>query len=175
MADVASLREALAERLDEMESVGGQLATEADGQLSIELPESVRANAIGDLQNPLSDSAGSLGDLRKTLGELPPSLEGSANELGPVLGTLWELARPVRESFYQPGSARDEIIVELCSIAPLSVTQIAALLGGSPDHIRPILHTLTTTGRLAYHIPERPSHPGQRYVGIRGDTTPGDH
>lgn len=59
---------------------------------------------------------------------------------------------------------REEIVLSLCSIAPLSINQLSSFLGRSPAHLRSVLRELIAAGHLQYLYPNAPRHPLQRYM-----------
>jgi ATP-dependent DNA helicase RecG len=58
------------------------------------------------------------------------------------------------------------IVVELCTLRPLSARELAAVLAGRDvktlvrEHLAPLL----AEGRLAYTVPDMPNHPDQKYT-----------
>jgi predicted transcriptional regulator len=52
----------------------------------------------------------------------------------------------------------------MCRLRPLSVSELAQLLDRDPGYLRQILSRLVAERTLRYQYPDRPQHPGQRYV-----------
>ena len=59
---------------------------------------------------------------------------------------------------------RDQIIVDMCAIHPLSIHELAALLNRSVPHMRAILRPLIRQGRIQYLYPASPRSRRQRYT-----------
>jgi ATP-dependent DNA helicase RecG len=59
----------------------------------------------------------------------------------------------------------DEVLIKMCEWRPLSLAEIAALSGKTPNHLRSRnMKRLLAKGRLAYLHPDEPNHPDQKYV-----------
>ncbi|MBD1896870.1 RNA-binding domain-containing protein [Coleofasciculus sp. FACHB-129] len=58
------------------------------------------------------------------------------------------------------------LIVQLCALAPLGVNELESLLARKKQYVLRIIRTLLTTGRINYLYPAQPSHPRQKYVSI---------
>ncbi|MGI8764988.1 MAG: RNA-binding domain-containing protein [Gemmatimonadaceae bacterium] len=93
----------------------------------------------------------------------------SADSSGSLHAQLSKLAQPAREQPHLDADLRDALIEELCALAPLSVRELAELLGRSTQHLRFVIRPLVTLGRLVLQYPGQPSHPGQRYIASRAD------
>ena len=98
--------------------------------------------------------------------------EGSADQPEGLWPVLSEIAGPVRTRGRLPATRRNDIIVRLCTLAPLSLRQLADLLGRSEPHMRDVLRPLLASGRLRFAYPDQPSHPRQQYRAA--DPQPGD-
>jgi ATP-dependent DNA helicase RecG len=109
------------------------------------------------LASSSEDLGSSPEDFALSCEDLEPSFEG-------LRPRLEETARLARERPYLDVSTRDAIIVQLCSIVPLSIRQLAELLGRSDPHVREAIRPLIRSGRISYLYPGRPSHPAQKYV-----------
>ena len=95
---------------------------------------------------------------------IPPE-SGEATEIPDSMwNEFWDLAEPVRASKRMPAEQRDPIMLALCSRAPLSLEQLAELLGRAESSVRTIVQDLIRSGKLQYLYPERLTHPEQRYV-----------
>lgn len=77
---------------------------------------------------------------------------------------LEELARPARERRRLPPATRSEIIVRLCSTAPLSVKELSVLLDRSEAYVGDAIRPLVAAGDLTFLYPDQPRHPRQKYV-----------
>ncbi len=77
---------------------------------------------------------------------------------------LVEVAKTIMGKRSVAHSIRDQVIVTMCSIAPLSTNEISSLIKSNSDHTRIALRRLMATGELRYLHPDRPNHPQQRYV-----------
>lgn len=66
---------------------------------------------------------------------------------------------------WSPSSEMESLIMELCSIKPLSLSEISSLLGRKPVSIRyQYIIPLLKHGKLFYTIPEMLNHPNQKYT-----------
>lgn len=77
---------------------------------------------------------------------------------------LEELARPARERRRLPPATRSEIIIRLCSMAPLSVKELSLLLDRSEAYVGDAIRPLVTAGDLTFLYPDQPRHPRQKYI-----------
>lgn len=118
----------------------------------------------------LVDSGGSLVDGRPSIGDNQASLGGEAASPDNQ-ETLLRIARPIRMFLRVPARELNAAIVQICSVEPLSVRQIADLLDRSDYHIRMTIRELVAQGAIAPLYPQR-RHPDQRYT-IRHDDTVG--
>lgn len=89
---------------------------------------------------------------------------------GPIPEDLWQELREIsaraREHRYIRADLRDDLIVRLCARVPLSLRELATLLGRSEVSLRDSLRSLIASGRLAYRYPDRPTHRRQQYVAV---------
>ncbi len=74
------------------------------------------------------------------------------------------LAQPIARSGRIDASQRDEIIVQMCGLKPLSLFELSSLLSREPAYVRQVLRSLVATGKLRHEYPDRPQHPSQRYL-----------
>ena len=57
------------------------------------------------------------------------------------------------------------LVEALCRWRPMTVSEIAELIGRSPNHVsQKYIAPLVADGRLSYTIPEMPQHPSQKYA-----------
>lgn len=90
---------------------------------------------------------------------------GDGEDIDPTLWQeLLEIAQPIRNNRRSPAKARDSVILSLCARAPLSTSQLAALLGRHEVHVREVLRTLIASEELEFLYPDQPKHPNQRYL-----------
>ncbi len=79
-----------------------------------------------------------------------------------------EVARPIREC--KKVSSRqqvDAVILELCAVFPLSLSDLHALLGRAPDSLRVhYLNRLSREGRIRLRFMETVNHPQQAYMTV---------
>jgi ATP-dependent DNA helicase RecG len=98
----------------------------------------------------------------------PPELLPKPPESAPDPRELWSdleaIAGQVRGQRYTAATARDRVVVELCAHTPLSLRDLALLLGRSQEYVRKVVGPLLTSGRLMYLYPDQPNHPRQKYV-----------
>jgi hypothetical protein len=138
---------------------------------------------IAEEPGPTADVAGgrtNTEDLERSTEDLRPSTEGLAGsirdsgrgERAPATrdtadarwSHLEDLAAPVARTTSVDARRRNDVIVRLCAVRPLSLTDPTRLLRRDPTHLRPVLRELVGSGRLRYLYPDAPRHPRQRYV-----------
>jgi predicted HTH transcriptional regulator len=97
--------------------------------------------------------------LQPSSGGLPVNSEGlqTADELK-------RLAEEVSGKGKITNARMQKVILELCSVTPLSLDELAKLLKRSKDHLRGTLRQLIDEGALKYEFPSVPQHPRQRYI-----------
>jgi hypothetical protein len=81
---------------------------------------------------------------------------------------LNDIAQPIASVDYVEARLRDDVIVRLCRIRPLSILELMWLLRRNKAYLRTVLKALVDAGRLAYLYPDRPRHPQQRYITPNG-------
>lgn len=59
---------------------------------------------------------------------------------------------------------REETILRLCALTPLSLKELAAFMNRNEEYIRQMARPLLGSGRLTYLYPDRVNHPRQKYV-----------
>ena len=94
--------------------------------------------------------------------------EGSeANSEDRVWQELQQIAKMAHKNQDRLGATeRDNLVVALCSKAPLSMKQLAELVGLSEPHLREILRNLVSAQRIAFLFQSQPNHPRQRYISM---------
>jgi ATP-dependent DNA helicase RecG len=100
-------------------------------------------------------------------GGLAASSGGLAASSGGVWADLQQMSRVVREQRYIDAETRNGVLIQLCSQVPLSLRELADLLGRSLDYVRDALRPLIASGRLTFLYPEQPSHPHQKYMAVQ--------
>jgi ATP-dependent DNA helicase RecG len=110
------------------------------------------------------DLTGKFGDSKERSGDSSDAQTASAAESGTLWEELRRRAAPVRDRSYVNAQTRDDVVVQLCLLTPLSLRELAELLQRSKDHTRAIVASLVALGRLTYLYPDQPNHPRQRYV-----------
>jgi predicted HTH transcriptional regulator len=124
--------------------------------------------AVGGMPTTGEPSSGNLepssGNLEPSSGNLEPSSGSSEANSGDLSRDLEEIARPAREQRYLRTEALSQILVQLCARCPLSLRQLAELVGRSDERVRPMLRSLVASGHLAYVYPDQPRHPQQKYL-----------
>lgn len=142
--------------------------------------------ATDDLEPSTDDLPTATDDFGPSSHDLDPSTDDlslSTNDLGdrptdavpiqsaesdlphdPIWIDLQRIASPVSSVTYVESMARDEIIVTLCAVRPLSLLQLTWLLGRTKTHLYPVLRGLVRQGRLEYEFPHHPRHQHQRYL-----------
>lgn len=91
------------------------------------------------------------------------SIEDNQPSLTNVQDKLELIAQPAREKRRLTSADRDALILELCHITPLSITEVATLLSRGKPLVREAVRSLVASGQLQYLYPEQPRHPGQKY------------
>ena len=121
---------------------------------------SAQANP-GETKQPANlDSAGSAAN---SAGSAANSAGTAKVDLDSTWVTLLEIAAPARRKDRLDPTVRDEIIVRLCRVLPLSLTDIARATTRNRSYLRLALSDLVQAGRLVHLHPE-PNHPRQKYV-----------
>jgi predicted transcriptional regulator len=110
---------------------------------------------------------------------LSPGVEGTvvshlgagsaaANPESDVASRIWtQLERSAlvaRERRRLAPAVRDRLVLELCSMAPLSARELGVLLNRSEAYVADAIHPLVTAGELGFLYPDQPRHPRQKYV-----------
>lgn len=128
------------------------------------------ASVVGAHEHPaqaqlsFEDLAASSGDNVTSSGDKVASSGDKDKTPAGLWAELREISRAARTRGRVTPAARAELLVQLCGHAPLSLRQLADLLGRSEDHVRDALRPLIASRRLAYLYPEHPTHPGQKYI-----------
>lgn len=112
------------------------------------------------------DSGSNSDDLTVSTEDLARDLEDLTRSTEDSWKDLREISRLAREHPYLDAATRDDLLVRVCSIKPLTLRELAELLNRSEAHLRETLRHLIETGRLAYLYPNQPRHPRQKYVGF---------
>lgn len=106
------------------------------------------------------DSPGS----KPSLVPKPTSFPGSPLEWE----TLSDISAVVRERERVRAGRMEEVVVALCSVAPLAISELVKLTGKGPDRVREVVQSLRGGNgegeSLRYLYPDTPSTPKQRYV-----------
>ena len=110
---------------------------------------------LGDSGPRLEDSESDLEDFGPRLEDLPPELEGFLSEFA-------EIVRPLEGRSWVPAAERDAVVLQLCSVMPLSVKELAVLLRRAPATTRETVRLLVKSGKLSQIHPHS-HHPRQRY------------
>lgn len=118
----------------------------------------------GDSRTSSGGIASNSGGLRASSGDSVKD-NGSLEELPDTVRTqLQDIAAMADARRRLDPSLRDDLLIRLCSCAPLTLRELAALLDRNEDYLRTILSRLVVTGRLGFLYPEQPNHPRQRYL-----------
>lgn len=83
---------------------------------------------------------------------------------GPEWPTLLAISAAIRASLRSDPKTRDAAVLALCGATPLSLLDLAELLGRSPDYLRLVVRDLIRSGALSYIYPGAATHPHQKYV-----------
>lgn len=101
---------------------------------------------------------------------IPAGEQAQAGISRELWAELREIARPIHGKS-TPAKKRDPVVVGLCTREPLSLGELAELLGKTENTMRGIIQPLIHSGQLQYLYPERVTHPEQRYVAAEGTDT----
>jgi len=80
-----------------------------------------------------------------------------------IWSELVQIAVPVSAVRYISAQQRNDIVLELCQAAPLSLHDLMTLLKRNKMYVRSILKQLVDDGKLEYVFPDKLRHPQQRY------------
>ena len=61
----------------------------------------------------------------------------------------------------------ENVIVQLCTLFPLSLNELASLLERNKRYIVKIIRPLVASRRINYLYPHQPSHPRQKYLAVK--------
>ena len=129
---------------------------------SVELNEMYAANGATSISNnatsapnnatPVSNNANSVPkDATSILATLPKEISLKINSLGKRV----------------PLSTLEALTIELCTIRPFSIEELALLLQRTVSHIRnKVLPPLLSDGSVRFTIPEMRNHPNQKYTAV---------
>ncbi|MGM9828121.1 MAG: ATP-binding protein, partial [Muribaculaceae bacterium] len=129
---------------------------------SVELNEMYAANGATSISNnatsapnnatPVSNNATSVPkDATSILATLPKEISLKINSLGKRV----------------PLSTLEALTIELCTIRPFSIEELALLLQRTVSHIRnKVLPPLLSDGSVRFTIPEMRNHPNQKYTAV---------
>ena len=106
---------------------------------------------------PIDESAASIGSFAASIVSFAP-------RLALVAGELAAMGSAVRARSHVPSDVLADTIERLCGVVPLSIRELAAVVGRSDPTLRIAVRELVRTGRLNLAFPDRPRHPEQRYV-----------
>jgi ATP-dependent DNA helicase RecG len=60
------------------------------------------------------------------------------------------------------------LVIELCEIMPLSISEIAEIINRKPESVRYLyINPLIESGKLFHTIPEMLNHPDQKYTTVK--------
>ena len=60
------------------------------------------------------------------------------------------------------------LVIELCSVMPLSISEIAQIINRKPESVRYLyVNPLIENKKLFYTIPEMLNHPDQKYTTVK--------
>lgn len=111
-----------------------------------------------------------LGNSPQTLGETSGSVDERGRmeepdvEKARAWGELLRITEPIRNSAWAPKDRVRAAIVEACSVRPLSLGELAELLGREKTKLRERhIVELVREGRLLMTLPQEPNHPRQAY------------
>ncbi|HEX8684642.1 MAG TPA: RNA-binding domain-containing protein [Ardenticatenaceae bacterium] len=76
------------------------------------------------------------------------------------------VASAAREQRYLSLERLSSILVELCTLKPLALPELATLVQRSIAHTRQAVRSLLVSGQLAYLYPNQQSHPQQKYIAV---------
>lgn len=121
---------------------------------------------IEPVWNSVSNEPG-IEDNRPSIKDNGPSFEDNESSFANVQQELEQIARPARESRRLAPATRDEIILHLCQVKPLSTAELAYILDRSESYLHEAVRKLIVSGHLQYLYAEQPKHPKQKYRTLR--------
>lgn len=121
-----------------------------------ELSDSVLMPPKGNVQIPEQATGTSSGAIGASSGD-------NESNSGNVHSRLESIAQPASIVQRLRPATRDQIILNLCAVTPLSLAEIASYLNRSVDAIRDPVTLLRSQGSLEYLYPQSPTHPAQKY------------
>lgn len=126
-----------------------------------ELAERIRAGDLpGALGSAVFHAGVDVGVVSHRGADTDPESE-LASRIWPHLERMAAVARERRRL---APAVRDRLVLELCSMAPLSARELGILLNRSEAYVADAIHPLVTAGDLGFLYPDQPRHPRQKYV-----------
>lgn len=150
-AELRSLRD-----LGILQQKGKSRATYYIPDLAFNTPDVAAENETGGAGISLSDNLSALSDNLPALSDNPTALSDNLPE------NLMEMIKGLGKRVLDKEKL-NSVVLALCSWKPLTIKQIASLMGRNEKYLYSIVTPLKDSGKLMYTIPEMPNHPDQAY------------
>lgn len=129
-------------------------------QVSLPFDSTDTTNSTGMVESSTDSEVRSTGNDEKSTGTDDNSVD--------VHQLLQEIARPARERRRLDARTRDDILVRLCTVQPLSLRELSRLVDRDEGALREIIRSLVGSRKLSFLYPDRPNHPQQKYTAALG-------
>lgn len=125
-------------------------------QVALPFDNTDTASSVGKVANSTDSDVNSTDNDARSTGTDDSSVD--------VHQLLQEIARPSRERRRLNAATRDDILVKLCTIQPLSLRELSRLMDRDEGALREIVRSLVSNQQLSFLYPDRPNHPQQKYT-----------
>ena len=128
--------------------------------------DSLNSIAAGENSNAIGEN--SIGDSLNSRGKAPLNSRGEfLNSRGQQLPKILEERIKKIGKRAKPDEMK-KLVIELCSLEPMSLLELANILKRKPSSLRYLyVNPLIESGELFYTIPEMLSHPDQKYTTVK--------
>ena len=128
--------------------------------------DSLNSIAAGENSNAIGEN--SIGDSLNSRGKAPLNSRGEfLNSRGQQLPKILEERVEKIGKRAKPDEMK-KLVIELCSLKPMSLLELANILKRKPSSLRYLyVNPLIESGELFYTIPEMLSHPDQKYTTVK--------
>lgn len=93
-------------------------------------------------------------------------MDNADGELQTIWSELEVVAQPARERRRLDPAIFANLVIALCTRAPLSVRDLSLLLERSEAYVGDAIRPLVASGRIQFLFPDQPKHPRQKYTAI---------
>ncbi len=127
-------------------------------QVALPFDDTGTADSTSKVESSTGSEGKSTGNEAKSTGTEDDSVD--------VHQLLQEIARPARERRRLDATTRDDILVKLCTVQPLSLRELSRLMDRDEGALREIIRSLVSSERISFLYPDRPNHPQQKYIAV---------